>query len=116
MTYLVKGIIIDSASGRFPQVASPGAVGHASGVAIEKSSGKCAISAGPHVVSLSGFSRDASGYLRVLGTSGGLPNPTRYCNGLPFDSTGALCTDGTNPIAYVHDGIPFTTNGSVAAS
>lgn len=115
MTYLVKGLPI-IATGRMGQISSIGSFGK-DGIMFALSTDQaCVNTSNPTKAASNGFTFDSNGSLRVFQSSAGLPNPTRYCNGLPFDASGALCTDAVNPIAYTASGIPFTTVGAVAAT
>lgn len=115
MTYLVKGLPIIS-TGRVGQISSLGSFGKDGIMYALSTDQACVNTSNPTKAASNGFTFDLNGSLRVFQASGGLPVPACYCNGLPFDSSGALCTDAVNPIGYVTGGIPFTTVGAVAAT
>lgn len=54
-----------------------------------------------------------AGQVRYVDATTGLPADTTWTNGLP-SSGGALCIS-TNAVATYSNGIPFVTNGAVAA-
>lgn len=54
-----------------------------------------------------------AGQVRYVDATAGLPADTTWTNGLP-SSGGALCIS-TNAVATYSSGIPFVTNGAVAA-
>ena len=61
-----------------------------------------------------GIFRNAAGQLQYADYTAGLPTPTYWVNGLPYDSAGALCIS-TDAEATYSNGIPFAANGAVAA-
>lgn len=60
-----------------------------------------------------GLLRTDAGALRYVDATAGLPADTTWTNGLPL-SSGALCIS-TNAASTYSNGIPFATNGAVAA-
>ncbi len=61
-----------------------------------------------------GLLLDANGAIIYVDASAGLPANTQYTNGLPFNSSGALCVS-TNAVDEWINGIPFDSNGAVCA-
>ena len=56
-----------------------------------------------------------TGQVVYVDATAGLPANTQHCNGLPLDSTGALCTS-TGSMTTYSNGIPFVSNGAVACT
>ena len=55
-----------------------------------------------------------TGQLIYVDATAGLPANTQYCNGLPLNSSGALCIS-TDAMATYSNGWPMVANGAVSA-
>ncbi len=62
-----------------------------------------------------GFLLDANGAIVCVDATSGLPADVIWKNGLPFDSSGALCVS-TNAASYYGNGIPYDSNGAIAST
>lgn len=65
--------------------------------------------------SQNGFLLDANGAIVCVDATAGLPASVTWRNGLPFDSTGALCVSSGAIFSY-SNGIPLAANGAVSAA
>ena len=65
--------------------------------------------------SQNGFLLDVNGAVLYADATAGLPAGVVWRNGLPFDSSGALCVS-TGPVATWINGIPFAANGAVSGA
>lgn len=61
-----------------------------------------------------GLSRTNDGRAIYVDATAGLPADVQWVNGLPLKSTGELCIS-TDAVATYSNGIPFASNGAVAA-
>ena len=61
-----------------------------------------------------GLIRLNTGPVRYVDATAGLPADTQWCNGLPMTAAGQLCVS-TDPASTYSNGIPFASNGAVAA-
>ncbi len=60
-----------------------------------------------------GLLMSSTGQLIYVDATAGLPANTQYCNGLPLNSSGALCIS-TDAAATYSNGIPMAANGAVS--
>lgn len=62
-----------------------------------------------------GILRTANGQILYVDATAGLPANTQYCNGVPLDANGAVCTS-TNAVATYSNGLPMAANGALCVT
>lgn len=69
-------------------------------------------SSGAHAVFNQGLSFDSADGLRIVDATAGLPAGYTWEDGLPVNSTGALCVS-TGAVVTYSDGLPLDANGAL---
>lgn len=62
-----------------------------------------------------GLLRTVDGQIVYVDATAGLPANTQYCNGVPLNSSGAVCTS-TNAVATYSNGLPMAANGALCVT
>lgn len=85
------------------------------GIRVKTDASAAYIATSSGLQSQNGFLLDVNGAVICVDASAGLPAGVVWRNGLPFDSSGALCISAGAASTY-SNGIPLAPNGSVSTS
>lgn len=116
MSVFTRGFLIDAGQAQFTTTL-PAVRVYGEGRTYDAATGYTYAEAdGTVVYTQNGFGYGSSGQLITTDVAGGAPAGSVVQNGLLFDPAGRLCVDGTNPAAYYSAGLPFASTGGLCST